>query len=114
MEKFLTQHYGTADLWKLAQYRAHGGYEVLENALKVYQPDELVTIIRDSGLRGRGGAGFPTKIKWGFLPKDGRPRYLICNADESEPGTFKDRVLLEDDPHHIIEGLVISCYAVGA
>jgi NADH-quinone oxidoreductase subunit F len=114
MEKILTQHIGTADLWKLATYRAHGGYRTLERALKEYQPDELVTIVRDSGLRGRGGAGFPTGVKWGFLPKDDRPRYLICNADESEPGTFKDRLLLEEDPHQVLEGLIISCYAVQA
>ena len=70
--------------------------------------------MRDSGLRGRGGAGFPTGVKWGFLPKDNRPRYLVCNGDESEPGTFKDRVLIEDDPHQVLEGLIISCYAVRA
>jgi NADH-quinone oxidoreductase subunit F len=112
MEKILTQHIGTADLWTLETYRAHGGYRVLEHVLKARQPDELITMIRDAGLRGRGGAGFPTGVKWGFLPKDDRPRYLICNGDESEPGTFKDRVLLEDNPHLVLEGLIISCYAV--
>ncbi|MEE8305483.1 MAG: SLBB domain-containing protein, partial [Candidatus Tectomicrobia bacterium] len=114
MEKVLTRHIGTPDLWKLETYRAHGGYRMLEKALKDYQRDDLVTLIRDAGLRGRGGAGFPTGVKWGFLPKDDRPRYLICNADESEPGTFKDRLLLEEDPHQILEGLIISCYAVRA
>jgi NADH-quinone oxidoreductase subunit F len=112
MEKILTQHIGTPDLWKLETYRAHGGYDVLEKVLKERQPDELIALIRDAGLRGRGGAGFPTGVKWGFLPKDERPRYLICNADESEPGTFKDRLLLEEDPHQVLEGLIISCYAV--
>jgi NADH-quinone oxidoreductase subunit F len=112
MEKILTQHIGTADLWTLEMYRAHGGYRVLEHVLKACQPDELITMIRDAGLRGRGGAGFPSGVKWGFLPKDDRPRYLICNGDESEPGTFKDRVLLEDNPHLVLEGLIISCYAV--
>jgi NADH-quinone oxidoreductase subunit F len=112
MEKILTQHIGTPDLWKLETYRAHGGYSVLEKVLKERQPDEIITLIRDAGLRGRGGAGFPTGVKWGFLPKDERPRYLICNADESEPGTFKDRLLLEEDPHQVLEGLIISCYAV--
>ena len=112
MEKILLQHIGTADLWTLETYRAHGGYRVLEHVLKARQPDELITMIRDAGLRGRGGAGFPTGVKWGFLPKDDRPRYLICNGDESEPGTFKDRVLLEDYPHLVLEGLIISCYAV--
>jgi NADH-quinone oxidoreductase subunit F len=112
MEKILTQHIGTPELWKLETYRAHGGYSVLEKVLKERQPDEIITLIRDAGLRGRGGAGFPTGVKWGFLPKDERPRYLICNADESEPGTFKDRLLLEEDPHQVLEGLIISCYAV--
>jgi NADH-quinone oxidoreductase subunit F len=114
MEKILTQHHGTAELWKLENYQAHGGYKVMERALKEYQPADLVTIVRDAGLRGRGGAGFPTGVKWGFLPKDDRPRYLICNADESEPGTFKDRIFLETDPHQMLEGLIISCYAVQA
>jgi NADH-quinone oxidoreductase subunit F len=112
MEKILTQHIGTPDLWKLETYRAHGGYRVLEKVLKERQPDEIITLIRDAGLRGRGGAGFPTGVKWGFLPKDERPRYLICNADEAEPGTFKDRLLVEEDPHQVLEGLIISCYAV--
>ena len=112
MEKILTQHMGTPDLWKLETYRAHDGYGVLEKVLKERQPDEIIALIRDAGLRGRGGAGFPTGVKWGFLPKDERPRYLICNADESEPGTFKDRLLLEEDPHQVLEGLIISCYAV--
>jgi NADH-quinone oxidoreductase subunit F len=112
MEKILTQHHGTAELWKLKNYRAQGGYHVLENVLKTYQPDDIITIVRNAGLRGRGGAGFPTGVKWGFLPKDDRARYLICNADESEPGTFKDRVFLEEDPHQMLEGIIISCYAV--
>jgi NADH-quinone oxidoreductase subunit F len=112
MDPILTRHIGTADLWKLETYRAHGGYRILEKVLRGYQPDEVITLVRDSGLRGRGGAGFPTGVKWGFLPKDDRPRYLICNADESEPGTFKDRLLLEEDPHQVLEGLIISCYAV--
>src|SRR6059036_4275595 len=114
MEKVLTQHIGTPNLWQLDTYRSLGGYQTLAKALREYQPDEIVTMVRDSGLRGRGGAGFPTGVKWGFLPKDGRPRYLICNGDESEPGTFKDRVLIEDDPHQVLEGLIISCYAVQA
>ncbi|MGQ4807189.1 NADH-quinone oxidoreductase subunit 1 [Candidatus Entotheonellaceae bacterium PAL068K] len=114
MEKILTQQHNTSELWKLDTYRAHGGYGNLEKALRGCQPDELVALIRDAGLRGRGGAGFPTGLKWGFLPKDDRPRYLIANADESEPGTFKDRLLLEEDPHHILEGIIISCYAVRA
>ncbi|HEY7491292.1 MAG TPA: NADH-quinone oxidoreductase subunit NuoF [Candidatus Tectomicrobia bacterium] len=112
MDPILTRDIGTADLWKLETYQAHGGYRTLKKVLREYQPDEVTTLVRDSGLRGRGGAGFPTGVKWGFLPKDDRPRYLICNADESEPGTFKDRLLLEEDPHLVLEGLIISCYAV--
>ncbi|MDE0206766.1 MAG: NADH-quinone oxidoreductase subunit NuoF [Candidatus Tectomicrobia bacterium] len=114
MEPIITRHIGTPDLWRLDTYRANGGYETLARALRERQPDDLVTMVRDAGLRGRGGAGFPTGVKWGFLPKDGRPRYLICNGDESEPGTFKDRLLLENDPHQVLEGLILSCYAVGA
>jgi NADH-quinone oxidoreductase subunit F len=113
MEAILTRHIDIPERWKLETYRSLGGYRTLEHALKQYKPEDLVTVVRDSGLRGRGGAGFPTGVKWGFLPKDDRPRYLICNADESEPGTFKDRLLLEDDPHQVLEGLIISCYAVG-
>jgi NADH-quinone oxidoreductase subunit F len=114
MEKILTRHIGTPELWRLESYRAHGGYRTLEKALKEYEPGDLATIVRDAGLRGRGGAGFPTGVKWGFLPNDDRPRYLICNADESEPGTFKDRLLIEQTPHQVLEGLIISCYAVHA
>ncbi len=114
MEKILTCHVGTPDLWTYETYRSLGGYQIVQKALTEYQPDELITLIRDAGLRGRGGAGFPTGVKWGFLPKDDRPRYLICNADESEPGTFKDRMLLEETPHQILEGIIISCYAVRA
>lgn len=114
MEKVLTLHHDTPELWKLDNYRSKGGYDGLEKALKEMEPDQIIGMVRDAGLRGRGGAGFPSGVKWGFLPKDDRPRYLICNADESEPGTFKDRVLLEQDPHHIIEGIVITCFAVKA
>ena len=113
METILTRHMDTPDLWKLETYRSLGGYKTLENVLQQYKPEDLITVVKDAGLRGRGGAGFPTGMKWGFLPKDDRPRYLICNADESEPGTFKDRLLLELDPHQVLEGLIISCYAVG-
>ncbi len=86
----------------------------MKKALQDMEPQQIIDMVRDAGLRGRGGAGFPSGVKWGFLPKDDRPRYLICNADESEPGTFKDRVLLEKDPHHIIEGIIITCFAVKA
>jgi len=95
-------------------YRNNGGYSVLEKAFKM-SPAEITEEVKKSGLRGRGGAGFPTGLKWSFLAKpEGIPRYLVCNADESEPGTFKDRYLMEFLPHLFIEGLVISSYALGA
>ncbi|MFL5773459.1 MAG: NADH-quinone oxidoreductase subunit NuoF [Flavisolibacter sp.] len=95
-------------------YRNNGGYAVLEKAFKM-SPAEVIEEVKKSGLRGRGGAGFPTGLKWSFLAKpEGVPRYLVCNADESEPGTFKDRYLMEFLPHLFIEGLVISSYALGA
>ena len=96
-------------------YLADGGYEELKKAFKM-QPAEIVDEVKKSGLRGRGGAGFPCGVKWGFIDKKKNPKpvYLICNADESEPGTFKDRYIIHQDPHQLIEGMVISCFAVGA
>ncbi len=99
----------------LSDYRATGGYTALEKVLKEVPPAEVIEIVRKSGLRGRGGAGFPTGVKWSFIPKTyAGPKYLCCNADESEPGTFKDRQLIERDPHQMIEGIAIACYAIGA
>ena len=99
----------------LEVYRQHNGYKALEKALKTMQPDEVVEEVKKSGLRGRGGAGFPTGMKWSFLAKpEGVPRHLVCNADESEPGTFKDRYLMERIPHLLIEGMIVSSYALGA
>ena len=96
-------------------YRKNGGYQAVEKALKQMSPDVLVDEVKKSGLRGRGGAGFPTGMKWSFLAKpEGVPRYLLCNADESEPGTFKDRYLMEKIPHLLIEGMIISSFALGA
>ncbi len=96
-------------------YRKEGGYQAAEKALKSMTPDEVTEEVKKSGLRGRGGAGFPTGMKWSFLAKpEGIKRYLVCNADESEPGTFKDRYLMEKHPHIFIEGLLISSYALGA
>ncbi|MFN0206034.1 MAG: NADH-quinone oxidoreductase subunit NuoF [Planctomycetota bacterium] len=99
----------------LKEYIARGGYESLKKALAM-KPEEVTTIVKDSGLRGRGGAGFPTGMKWTFMPKpeDPRPRYVAVNADESEPGTCKDRVLMERDPHLVLEGILISVYAIRA
>ncbi len=95
-------------------YRKQGGYEAVEKALKM-TPDEITEEVKTSGLRGRGGAGFPTGMKWSFLAKpEGVPRYLVVNADESEPGTFKDRYLMEYIPHLLIEGMIISSFALGA
>lgn len=94
-------------------YRAHGGYQTLEKVLKM-KPEEVLEEVKKSGLRGRGGAGFPTGMKWSFLAKPpGVPRYIICNADESEPGTFKDRYLMQRKPHLLIEGMIISSFALG-
>lgn len=96
-------------------YRKHGGYQSVEKALNNFTPDEVTEEVKKSGLRGRGGAGFPTGMKWSFLAKpEGVPRYLVCNADESEPGTFKDRYLMEFIPHVLIEGMIVSSYALGA
>lgn len=96
-------------------YRKHGGYVSAEKALKTMSPEAILEEVKTSGLRGRGGAGFPTGMKWSFLAKpEGVPRYLVCNADESEPGTFKDRYLMEYIPHLLIEGLIISSYALGS
>ncbi|MDX5436920.1 MAG: NADH-quinone oxidoreductase subunit NuoF [Pontibacter sp.] len=99
----------------LEVYRKHGGYKSVEKALKTMSPEEVVEEVKTSGLRGRGGAGFPTGMKWSFLAKpEGVPRYLVCNADESEPGTFKDRWFMEKNPHALIEGMITSSYALGA
>ncbi len=99
----------------LADYERTGGYQALRKVVEKIAPQDVTAMVMKSGLRGRGGAGFPTGVKWGFLPKDYEgPRYLCCNADESEPGTFKDRQLMERDPHQVIEGIAIAAYAIGA
>ncbi|MCX6826518.1 MAG: NADH-quinone oxidoreductase subunit NuoF [candidate division Zixibacteria bacterium] len=96
-------------------YLSHGGYQAWEKTLKNMSPAAVIDEIKKSGLRGRGGAGFPTGLKWSFVPKDNsKPRYLIGNADESEPGTCKDRVLMEHDPHAIVEGMAIAAFAIGS
>lgn len=99
----------------LDDYRQVGGYTAFEKVLKEISPEEVIETVKKSGLRGRGGAGFPTGLKWSFIPKDHKgPRYLCCNADESEPGTFKDRQLIERDPHQMLEGIGIACHAIGS
>jgi len=109
----LTTLWGTDRSWTLDVYREHGGYEAWTKAQGM-APADIVTQVKDSGLRGRGGAGFPAGLKWTFLPKpDGGPRYLVVNADESEPGTCKDIPLLMANPHVLIEGMAITAYAIG-
>ena len=96
-------------------YRRQGGYEALPAVLGRMKPDECIEIVKASGLRGRGGAGFPAGLKWSFVPKNSpKPKYIVCNADESEPGTFKDRELMEKNPHLLVEGMVLAGYAIGA
>ena len=99
----------------LEAYRADGGYRALAKALNEMTPAQVTDAVKTSGLRGRGGAGFPTGVKWTFLPKDHPgPIYMCINADESEPCTFNNRILMEQDPHQVLEGIIISCYAVKA
>lgn len=113
--KLLTEHINIEGIDTFEVYRKHGGYRSVEKALKTMTPDEVVEEVKKSGLRGRGGAGFPTGMKWSFLAKpEGVPRYLVCNADESEPGTFKDRHLMSKLPHLLIEGMITGSYALGA
>jgi NADH-quinone oxidoreductase subunit F len=100
--------------WTLRTYERHGGYEALPKALRM-RPDEVIDLVKESGLRGRGGAGFPTGMKWGFIPQDNpKPKYLVVNADESEPGTCKDIPLMLANPHSLVEGVIIGSYAIGA
>lgn len=112
MTKILLENIDKPDQTSIHKYRERGGYRALEKTLRM-DPAAVIEEVKSSGLRGRGGAGFPTGMKWGFVPRNtGKPTYLLCNADESEPGTFKDRLLMERDPHLMIEGMAISCYAL--
>ena len=112
--KLLLEHINVPGIESYDVYRKHGGYRSVEKALKTMSPQNVVEEVQASGLRGRGGAGFPTGMKWSFLAKpEGVPRYLLCNADESEPGTFKDRYLMEHIPHLLVEGMIVSSYALG-
>ncbi|ATP58116.1 NADH-quinone oxidoreductase subunit F [Pedobacter ginsengisoli] len=113
--KLLLEHINVPGINTFDVYRQKGGYRAVEKALKTLTPDEVVEEVKKSGLRGRGGAGFPTGMKWSFLAKpEGVARYLVCNADESEPGTFKDRYLMTYIPHALIEGMIVSSFALGA
>jgi NADH-quinone oxidoreductase subunit F len=110
----LTADWADQQSWKLATYERNGGYRALSKALAM-APDDIVTAVKDSGLRGRGGAGFPTGMKWGFIPQDNpNPKYLVVNADESEPGTCKDIPLMMAAPHTLVEGVIISSFAIRA
>jgi NADH-quinone oxidoreductase subunit F len=110
----ITAHWDRPDLYTLAGYRAIGGYTALAKALQ-QEPDAVIATVKDSGLRGRGGAGFPTGLKWSFVPQnDGKPHYLVVNADESEPGACKDIPIMMATPHTLIEGVIISSYAIRA
>ncbi|HHL40402.1 MAG TPA: NADH oxidoreductase (quinone) subunit F [Deltaproteobacteria bacterium] len=114
MEKVLLRNIDKPEAFKLENYRRGGGYEALRKALEI-RPETIIQMVKDSGLRGRGGAGFSTGLKWSFIPKDPTiPKYLCCNADEGEPGTFKDRGIIDNDPHLLLEGMIISSYAIGA
>src|SRR3954449_10946160 len=108
----LSRHWDDPDSWTMDGYERHGGYRAARHALTL-DPDAIIAMVKESGLRGRGGAGFPTGMKWGFIPQgEGKPHYLVVNADEGEPGTCKDAPLMMADPHSLIEGIVISSYAV--
>src|ERR1017187_155295 len=114
-KKILLENIGTPNLKTFEVYRSLGGYKSVEKALKTMTPDQVTEEVKKSGLRGRGGAGFPAGMKWSFLAKNtGKQSYLVCNADESEPGTFKDRYLMEHNPHSLIEGMITASYALGA
>ena len=110
----LSQHFGDREAITLDGWKKRGGYKALKTALGM-TPGDIVNVVKESGLRGRGGAGFPTGLKWSFMkPGDGKPHYLCCNADESEPGTFKDREIMRWTPHALVEGCAIGSYAFGA
>ncbi len=110
--KIITSRFGYDDSFTIERYEATGGYEGLKAAL-AKRPDEVTEEVKTASLLGRGGAGFPAGVKWGFCPPGVWPRYLVVNGDESEPGTYKDRLLMERDPHQLIEGVLIACYAIG-
>lgn len=115
LEKYvLFKHRDIDRIRELDVYLAHDGYAALKKALTGMKPDDVTNEVKKSGLRGRGGAGFPAGMKWSFIPKDISPKYIVVNGDESEPGTFKDREIMENNPHQFIEGVALCAYAVGA
>ena len=113
--KILTEYINVPGIETFEVYRKQGGYTAVEKAVKTMTPESIVEEVKKAGVRGRGGAGFPMGMKWSFLAKpEGVPRYLVCNADESEPGTFKDHYLMKNNPHLLIEGMIVSSFALGA
>ena len=114
MAYILLRHRDIPDINKVDVYKKHGGFKAFEQAVKKMKPTEVTDVVKASGLRGRGGAGFPTCMKWAFMDNNNWPHYVVANADESEPGTFKDREIMESNPFQFLEGVAISCYAVGA
>src|SRR5512138_2076226 len=114
MEHVVLRHRDIPGIDQLETYQKHGGFEALKKAVTTMQPADLTGMVKNSGLRGRGGAGFPTGTKWSFIDNKSWPHYVVANADESEPGTFKDREIMEGNPFQFLEGLAIACYAVGA
>ena len=110
----LSDNWDAPQSWTRASYERSGGYQALDKALGM-EPPAVVQLVKDAGLRGRGGAGFPTGMKWGFIPQDNpKPKYLVVNADESEPGTCKDIPLMLASPHTLVEGVIVSAYAIRA
>jgi NADH-quinone oxidoreductase subunit F len=113
-EQVLSKRFGKPDSRKLSTYEADGGYQAARKAIEM-GPEGIIEEVKKANLRGRGGAGFPAGVKWSFMPKnDGKPHFLCVNADEGEPGTFKDRALMRNDPHQLIEGIIIACHAIRA
>ncbi|MEM1350063.1 MAG: NADH-quinone oxidoreductase subunit F, partial [Myxococcota bacterium] len=112
-KKYLSRHFDVEGAYNLSVFEEHGGYRVLKKAFGM-DTDAIIAEVKKSNLRGRGGAGFPTGVKWGFMPRDSEvEKYLVVNADEGEPGTFKDRYIMELDPHRLIEGCIITAWALG-
>ncbi len=114
MAHLLLRHRDIPDIGKIDVYKKNGGFEAFKKAVTKMKPQEVTDAVKASGLRGRGGAGFPTGVKWGFVPNNIWPHYVVANADESEPGTFKDREIMEGNPFQFLEGVAIAAYAVGA
>src|SRR5512136_1556293 len=114
MTNLLLRHRDLPDIGKIDVYEKNGGFRAFKEAVTKMKPQEVTEVVKASGLRGRGGAGFPTGVKWSFIPANIWPHYVVANADESEPGTFKDREIMEGNPFQFLEGIAITAYAVQA